>query len=94
MRHITPGPTLDASGVLASRLLDFLSSKRPSAQEKLGDKRLDEARDLAQKNGDWISPSDMKIARDKVLLCVPSPEAHPNYVRPLSARRRPRQGWN
>ena len=90
---MTSGPTLDASGVLASRLLDFLSSKRPSAQEKLGDRRLDEARDLAQKNGDWISPSDLKIARDKVLQCVPSPKAYPSYVRPLSARRKSRQGW-
>jgi len=67
MPHITSGPTLDASGVLASRLLDFLANKRPLAQERLGDRRLDEARDLAQKNGDWISPSDLKIARDKVL---------------------------
>ena len=62
MSHIASGPTLDASGVLASRLLDFLSSKRASAQEKLGDRRLDEARGLAQENGDWISPSDLKIA--------------------------------
>ena len=67
MPHVTSGTTLDASDVLASRLLDFLSSKRPSAQERLGDRRLDQARDLAQKNGDWISPSDLKIARDKVL---------------------------
>jgi hypothetical protein len=72
MPHITSGPTLDASGVLASRLLDFLANKRPLAQERLGDRRLDEARDLAQKNGDWISPSDLKIAKDKVLQCVPS----------------------
>jgi hypothetical protein len=68
----TPGPTLNASGVLASRLLDFLSNKRPSAQEKIGDKRLDRAQDLAQKNGDRISDSDLKIARDEVLQCVPS----------------------
>jgi hypothetical protein len=80
MPHITPSPTLDASGVLASRLLDFLSSKRPSAQEKLGDRRLDKARDLAQKNGDRISPFDLKIARDKVLQWVPSPKAYPSYV--------------
>ncbi|KAI0274582.1 hypothetical protein BGY98DRAFT_54401 [Russula aff. rugulosa BPL654] len=86
MPHITPSPTLDASGVLASRLVDFLASKRPSAQEKLGDRRLDKARDLAQKNGDWISPSDLKIARDKVLQCVPSRKAYPSYVlSPISA---------
>jgi hypothetical protein len=86
MPHIPSGPTLDASGVLASRLLDFLASKRPSAQERLGDRRLDKARDLAQKNGDWISPSDLKIARDKVLQCVPSPKEYPSYVlSPVSA---------
>lgn len=77
---MTSGPTLNASGVLASRLLDFLSSQRPSAQEKLGDRRLDTARELAQKNGDRISTTDLKIARDKVIQCVPSPKAHPSYV--------------
>ena len=80
MPHITPGPTLDASGVLASRLSDFLSNKRPYAQEMLGDRRLDKARELAQKNGDRISPSDMKIARDKVIQCVRSPGAYPSCV--------------
>jgi len=96
MPHVTSGTTLDASDVLASRLLDFLSSKRPSAQERLGDRRLDQARDLAQKNGDWISPSDLKIARDKVLQCVLSPRAYPSYARPLSAWRESRhwQDWN
>ena len=80
MSRITPGPTLDASGILASRLLDFLSNKRPSAQEKLGDNRLDEARVLAQINGNRISSSDLKIARDKVLQCAPPPEAYLSYI--------------
>ena len=70
MPHPSFGPTLDASGVLASRLLEFLANKRPSAQEKLGDKRLGEARDLAERNVSLIDPKDMKIARDKVLQCV------------------------
>ena len=78
---MTSGPTLDASGILASRLLDFLSSQRPSAQEKLGDRRLDMARQhLAQKNGDRISTTDLKLARDKVIRCVPSPKAYPSYI--------------
>ena len=86
MPHIIPGPTYDASGVLASRLLDFLASKRPSAQEKLGDERLDKARDLARKNGDCISPTNLKIAKDKVLQCVPSPIAYPSCIlSPVSA---------
>ena len=58
------GPTLDASGVLASRLLEYLANKRPSAQERLGNKRLDEARDLAKKNETLI---DMEIARVEAL---------------------------
>jgi hypothetical protein len=70
MPHPSFGPTLDASGVLASRLLEFLANKRPSAQEKLGDKRLGEARDLAERDVSLIDPKDMKIARDKVLQCV------------------------
>ncbi len=78
MSHTIPGPTLD--GVLASRLLNFLASKRPSALEKLGDRRLDMARDLAQKNSDRISPSDLKIARDSVLRCSPSPKAYSSHV--------------
>lgn len=72
MRLVTSRTSNDASGVLAWRLLDFLSSKRPSAQEKLGNRRLDEARDLAEKNEDLISPSDLKIAKDKLLQCVQS----------------------
>ncbi|KAI0280059.1 hypothetical protein BGY98DRAFT_966330 [Russula aff. rugulosa BPL654] len=67
MRLATSRTPNDASGILAWRLLKFLSSKRPSAQEKLGNRRLDEARDLAQKNEDLISPSDLKIAKDKLL---------------------------
>ena len=70
MPHESFGPTLDASGVLASRLLEFLANKLPSAQERLGKKRLDEARDLAEKNISLIDPENMKIARDKVLRCV------------------------
>lgn len=62
----------DVSGVLALRLLEFLSSSRPSAQEKLGNRRLDEARDLALRKEDSISSSDLKIAKSKLLQCVQS----------------------
>jgi hypothetical protein len=64
------GPSLDASGVLATSLLAFLSNKRPSAQAKLGSRRLDEARDLAQKYEGMIRPADLKIAKDKIIQCV------------------------
>ncbi|KAF8461762.1 hypothetical protein DFH94DRAFT_71072 [Russula ochroleuca] len=40
-------PSLDASGLLASRLLQFLANKRPSTQSSLGDQQRDEARTLA-----------------------------------------------
>jgi hypothetical protein len=63
---MSSGPALDASGVLAWKLLEYLSNKRPSAQERLGSRRLDEARELAQKHVALISPKDMKTARDKL----------------------------
>jgi hypothetical protein len=94
MPHVSCGTAFDVSGVLASRLLDFLFIKRPSAQGRLDDRRLDEARGLSQKNGDRVSSSDLKIARYKVLQCVLSPTAYPNYVLTLSVRQKSRQGWD
>ena len=70
MENANAGPALDATGVLAWKLLEYLSNKRPSAQAKLGTKRLDDARDLAEKYEALISPSDMRIARDKLRQCV------------------------
>lgn len=67
MRHSNSNPPLNASGLVASRLLEFLSNKRPSAQAKLGGRRLDEARDLAHKYQASISHSDLKIAKDKFI---------------------------
>jgi hypothetical protein len=64
------GPPLDASGVLAWSLLEFLASKRPSAREELGNRRLDEARKLAFENEHLISPHDLQIAREKLTQCV------------------------
>lgn len=68
--HTSSAPPLDASGVFAWRLLEFLSSRRPSAQEKLGNKRLDKARDLAMKNEAMISLQDMAIVKEKFTLWV------------------------
>jgi hypothetical protein len=86
MPHTSSGPSLDASGVLASRLLEFLSNKRPKAQEKLGSRRLDEARELAQKYQASISPSDLKIAKDKFIQCVLSSQsASESCSMPVSA---------
>lgn len=68
MSHTSSAPPLDASGVFAWRLLEFLSNKRPSAQEELGNRRLDKARDLAVKNEVLIDPRDLAIAKDKFIL--------------------------
>ena len=68
--HTSSTPPLDASGVFPWRLLDFLSSRRPSAQEELGNKRLDIACDLAMKNDAMISSHDMTIAKEKFTLWV------------------------
>jgi hypothetical protein len=56
--------------------------KRSSPQEKLGSRRRDEARDLAQKYRDQtsISPS-LRIAKDKFLQCVLSSQRYPSPVR-------------
>ncbi|KAH9984982.1 hypothetical protein BJV77DRAFT_141419 [Russula vinacea] len=74
-RGSLPVPTLvpmiqgdtNASGVWAWRQLELLSKNLPSTQEKLGSRRLDEARDLARKDEASIRPSDMKIINDKFL---------------------------
>jgi hypothetical protein len=68
--HTSSTPPLDASGVFAWRLLDFLSSRRPFVQEELGNKRLENARDLAMKNDAMISPDDMAIVKEKITQWV------------------------
>jgi hypothetical protein len=65
--NMSDGP-LDASAVLTLKLLDFLASQRPSAQAKRGDRRLDDARQLARENESLISPIDLEIAKDKIIL--------------------------
>ena len=70
----SPVPTIrgdtNESGVWAWRQLEFWSKSLPSTQEKLGSRRLEEARDLVRKNEALIRPSDMKIINDKFLQCV------------------------
>ncbi|KAH9014217.1 hypothetical protein EDB85DRAFT_2157573 [Lactarius pseudohatsudake] len=62
------GPPLDASGVLTLKLLHFLADRRPSAQEKRGDQRLDSARELARGDEVLISPGDLEIVRERITL--------------------------
>ncbi|KAH9035123.1 hypothetical protein EDB83DRAFT_1775628 [Lactarius deliciosus] len=61
------GPPLDASGVLTLKLLHFLVGQRPSAQEGLGDWRLDSARELVRDNETLINPSDLDIVRQRII---------------------------
>ncbi len=68
MSGVMSGPPLDASGVLTWKLLHFLASQRPSAQEGRGDRRLDDARTLARENETLISPSDLEIVRERITL--------------------------
>jgi hypothetical protein len=69
MFYPRPFLTPDASGVLEARVLEFLANTSPSAQVLVnrGDRRLDEARDVARVMTD---PSDLEIARSKLLQCV------------------------
>lgn len=64
------GPSLDASGVLTWKLLHFLASQRPSAQERRGDRRLDNARTLAGENGAFISRDDLEIVKERIILAT------------------------
>ena len=65
---MSAGPPLDASGVLTWRLLHFLAGQLPSAQEKRGEQRLDNARQLAREHERLISPSDMEIVKERITL--------------------------
>ncbi len=95
MSHTTgsSAPPLDASGVFAWRLLEFLSNKRPSAQEELGNRRLDKARDLAVKNEVLISPRDLAITKDKFILWVVPSQTHRSHVKRTQVLRRSGRGW-
>lgn len=73
--HIKFGLTLDASRVLASRLQYYLANQLSSAEEKLGDRRLDQARELAERHVTLLNPEDMEIARSKILQCVLSSQS-------------------
>lgn len=68
MSHIISTP-LGALGAIASKLQD-LPNQRPSAQEALGDRQLDEARDLFPICEDLIVSPDLDMAREKVLEYV------------------------
>ena len=58
------GPPLDALGVLTWKLLHFLASLQPSAQEGRGNSQLDNARQLVRENQELISPSDLEITSE------------------------------
>ncbi|KAI0288785.1 hypothetical protein B0F90DRAFT_1799904 [Multifurca ochricompacta] len=70
MSRINSSPPLDASGVLTWKLLNFLAGQRPSAQQELGNRWLDDARNLATENEALLSPGDLEIVREKITLTM------------------------
>jgi hypothetical protein len=55
---------------LLGRLLELLALQTPSAQERRGRLRLDEARKLARDNEKVISLRDMEAVEDRLTLYV------------------------
>ncbi|KAI0265923.1 hypothetical protein BC834DRAFT_158132 [Gloeopeniophorella convolvens] len=63
---IDPTPAIEAAGFLTSRLLEFVANQFPSAQEKRGDKRLQEAREMAKQDEALIDPTDLMIVKERI----------------------------
>lgn len=101
-RGSLPVPTLvpmiqgdtNASGVWAWRQLELLSKNLPSTQEKLGSRRLDEARDLARKDEASIRPSDMKSSTINFFSAYYLYKSYLKHVRRLSVRQKSGQVWS
>ncbi|KAI0296113.1 hypothetical protein B0F90DRAFT_1114424 [Multifurca ochricompacta] len=64
--HRDTGITVDAGGVLATRLLDYVAKHTTSAQEMRGDQRLDEARALTVEYETVIDPVDRAIIEERI----------------------------
>lgn len=58
----------NAGAVITSRLIDTVVKMLPSQQEKRGDRKLEEARDIAQEFGDVISQSDHQTIEERITL--------------------------
>ncbi|KAH9965684.1 hypothetical protein BGW80DRAFT_747777 [Lactifluus volemus] len=67
-------PTLDASGVLTWKLLEFIKDRLPSGLEKRGSRRLDEALRLAREHEYVISTRDMDTARARITRAMDTKE--------------------
>ena len=73
--NLSFGPKLHTPGFLATRLLECLPDKRTSAQRRLGNAQLVEARSLAKRHKALIGHSDMDVFKDKVRQCVVSSQS-------------------
>ena len=56
-----------AESVLVDRLLSYALRQAPGEQQKRGDKRLDEARDLIVDNQLSLSSDDLQITQDEII---------------------------
>ena len=57
----------NAGGVLMDRMLGYVVRQAPGEQQKRGDKRLDETRDLIVENQLVISSGDLQVIQDKII---------------------------
>jgi len=55
---------------VSRRLLKFLASKRTSAKVDLGDRCLDEARNLAREHKALIGPDDWQVVEDRFAMMM------------------------
>lgn len=87
---LCPTPALHPTGRIRCfrmETLEFLSNMCPSAQEELGNERLDKARDLAMRNEALASPRDLAIAKEIFML-------YQGCSQHTSAPRTSRRGWD
>ena len=57
----------NAGGVLMDRMLGYVVRQSPGEQQRRGDRRLDEARDLIIENQLVISSDDLQVIQDKII---------------------------
>jgi hypothetical protein len=66
---MNPSPQdLTGSVLIVSRLIETVAKVFPSQQEKQGDEKLDEARDISHKFESVISQDDLGIIGERIIL--------------------------
>ena len=62
--------------MLTSQLLQYQTNGSATAQQKLGDRWLDEARTLAVNRVASIDPYELEIVKERLFMCVLHPLKH------------------